>query len=121
MKKLLLILVAFSASDCFAASFIHPLEFDGSKKQQEAVTAYITAKVKQDYCDGIIDMCQATTLRMMETTNLNSFKKLTKATDKPILDRVIQDYCGALDMCSYNNLELMYNENLKANSKALAW
>ena len=67
-------------------------------------------------------MCQPTTLRMMEQQNLSAFKKLTKAQDRKVLDRVIKDYCdGGLDMCNYTTIEMMYQQNLKASGEQLTW
>ncbi|POW59040.1 hypothetical protein C3408_05580 [Candidatus Pantoea alvi] len=104
------------------AGFVHPLDFDGSEAQKKEVISYIQKRVKADYCDGQLDMCQPTTLRMMEKQNLNAFKKLTKVTDRQVLDRVIKDYCqGTLDMCSYTTLEMMYKQNAKATKQELSW
>ena len=104
------------------AGFIHPLDFDGSESQKQEVISYIQARVKADYCDGQLDMCQPTTLRIMEKQNLTAFKKLTKVSDRKILDRVIKDYCqGALDMCTYTTLEIMYKQNVKATKQELSW
>ncbi|MBJ7583321.1 hypothetical protein JHD42_19920 [Aeromonas veronii] len=59
---------------------------------------------------------------MMEDQNLSSFKKATKATDRKVMDRVISDYCNSpVDMCNYDNILMMYNENLKASKKELIW
>ncbi|MGP4129479.1 hypothetical protein OJE16_06745 [Pantoea tagorei] len=61
------------------AGFVHPLDFDGSEAQKKEVISYIQKRVKADYCDGQLDMCQPTTLRMMEKQNLNAFKKTHKS------------------------------------------
>lgn len=104
------------------ADFVNPMDFDGSEAQKDEVINFIQEKVKADYCDGQLDMCQPTTIRMMEQQNLTAFKKLTKAEDREIMDRVIKDYCeSGLDMCSYSTIEMMYQQNLKASSKKLAW
>ena len=102
------------------AGFIHPLKFDGSKAQKQEVIEYITSRVKHDYC-GTVDMCQEIMLRMMEKENLDAFKRLTKATNKPILDRAIHDYCGTVNMCTYQMIEMMYNQNLEAAQEKLDW
>ena len=100
--------------------FIHPLDFDGSDAQKNEVISYIQERVKADYCKTI-DMCQETTLRMMENKNLEAFKSLTQATDRKILDRAIHDYCDTIDMCSYQMVEMMYNQNLKKSKEKLTW
>lgn len=121
MKKYLC-LAFFLASGSSYAGFVHPLDFDGSETKKQEVIKYIKDRVKADYCDGQLDMCQPTTLRMMENENLNAFKKLTEAKDRTVLDGVIKDYCkSGLDMCNYSNLEMMYQENVKANGEELTW
>ncbi|PKG81241.1 hypothetical protein CXF85_19815 [Colwellia sp. 75C3] len=105
-----------------AVQFIHPLDFDNSLVQRKEVAAYIRYQVKEDYCNGAVDMCQPSMLRMMENQNLSSFKKLMFAEDRKILDQVIDTYCdGVLDMCSYFNLNMMYRTDLKASKKTLTW
>ncbi|QIX95262.1 hypothetical protein [Cedecea sp. FDAARGOS_727] len=120
--KILLGAVVLLSSFAANAGFVHPLDFDGSEAQKQEVIKFIQAKVKADYCDGQLDMCQPTTLRMMEQENLTAFKKLTQANDRKVMDRVIQDYCdGGLDMCTYTTIEMMYQENVKANNQKLTW
>ncbi|MGF1761571.1 hypothetical protein L4D76_27440 [Photobacterium sagamiensis] len=119
MRKIfisLIVLCSFSVN----AKFIHPKEFDGSEVQKKEVISYIKARVKKDYC-GTVDMCQEMMLRMMETENLEAFKRLTLAKDRKVLDRAIHDYCGTVDMCTYQMIEMMYNENVKAQSQELSW
>lgn len=121
MLKGILVLLALMPAIA-AAGFIHPMDFNGSEAQKKEVVEYIKARVKHDYCDGQIDMCQATTLRMMEQQNLESFKKATQAKDRDIMDRAIKDYChGGIDMCSYDTIWMMYQENLKASNEDLNW
>ena len=111
--------VLFSV-DASAADFIHPMDFDGSEAQKKKVIQIIKARVRKDYC-GDLDMCQPTTLRMMEKANLDAFKKAAKAENRQIMDRVISDYCGDLDMCSYSTIQMMYEANLEASRKELEW
>lgn len=120
MKSSLLIVllaVPFSAS----ASFVHPMDFDGSEAQKEQVIQFIKETVKKDYC-GKVDMCNATTLRMMEKQNLDAFKQATQAKDRAVMDRVIKDYCnGAVDMCNYSTIKMMYDQNELASKQDLSW
>lgn len=102
------------------AGFINPIEFDGSEAQKNEVIEYIKMRVKWNYCERI-DMCQATTLRMMEKENLAAFKRMTSAKSPEIMDRVIRDYCQQIDMCDYSTLEMMYNENERASTETLGW
>lgn len=105
-----------------AASFIHPYGFKETPENKAAVINYIKEKVKDQYCNSGIDMCDSITLRMMEKQNLNAFKKLTKAPNKEILDRVIKDYCNSgLDMCDYITIKMMYDQNQKAANEELEW
>ncbi len=117
------LIIAFTLtifSSISIAGFVHPLDFNNSDSHKKEVIAYIKNRVKKDYC-GTIDMCQDMMLRMMETENLEAFKRLTSATDRRVLDRAIHDYCGTVDMCTYQMLEMMYKENLKASKKDLEW
>ena len=121
MKNSLLLLVLILPISALS-EFIHPMDFDGSELQKEAIIKTIKDRVKKDYCESGLDMCQATTLRMMERENLRSFKKATKAKNRLIMDRAIFDYCNsALDMCNYSTIWMMYQENLKASQKSLSW
>lgn len=121
MKKVLLVLLAITPLHAFA-DFIHPMDFDGSEAQKKRVVEIVKARVKKDYCEGVIDMCQDTTLRMMEKQNLDAFKQATAAADRKIMDRVIKDYCGgAVDMCNYSTIMMMYNQNFQASQKKLNW
>lgn len=121
MKSLLAIAILLTPLAA-SADFVHPLDFDGSEAQKQEVLGYIEDRVKADYCDGQLDMCQPSNLRMMEKQNLRAFKMLTQAKDRVILDKVIEDYCeGGLDMCTYETINMMYNQNVKANQEKLAW
>ncbi|WP_153446886.1 hypothetical protein [Vibrio algicola] len=124
MKKTLLALtLLFSTSTFAAAQFINPMDFDGSQTQKDQVVEYIKDRVHKDYCEGPIDMCQESMLRMMEKKNLADFKAATKVTDRKIMDKVIKDYCGnsMLDMCTYTNILMMYKQNEKASKQSLEW
>ena len=120
MKSLLFVSALFPV--CAVAGFIHPMDFDGSAAQKKEVVEFIKAQVKHDYCEGNLDLCQNTTLRMMEQENLNAFKKASKATDRAVMDQVIRDYCGGgLDLCNYSTIYMMYQENVKAGNQELTW
>ena len=110
--------VSFTAS----AAFVNPLDFDGSEAQKKEVVEYIKAKTHKDYCESGLDMCQPTTLRMMEKQNLDAFKQATQLKDRAIMDRVIKDYCqSGLDMCTYQNILMMYKQNEAASKQELSW
>ena len=98
------------------------MDFNGSETQKNEVIQYIKARVRSDYCDGELDMCQNTTLRMMEKENLKAFKNATQATDRKTMNRVIKDYCNSgLDMCNYTTIYMMYKENVSAGEDDLDW
>lgn len=123
MKRMILAValsvVALSAS---AAGFIHPLDFNGTEAQKQQVIRYIENRVRATYCDGMLDMCQPTTLRMMERENLKAFKQLSEADDRGVMNEVIRTYCdGMLDMCDYTTLLMMYQENARASKETLSW
>lgn len=101
-----------------ANDIIHPLDFKGSEAEKNAVTTAIKANVKEQYTE--IGMGDPLTLRMMEEEELESFKKLTKVTNRKLLDDVIDQYCE-IDMCNYVTILMMYNEQKKASSEELEW
>ncbi len=111
----------FFSANVFAG-FVHPMDFKGSDGEKNEVLNYIKERVKHDYCDSGLDMCQEATLRMMEQQNLNAFKKASKATDRKIMDKVIVDYCqSGLDMCSYHTISMMYDQNYNASKQETKW
>ena len=121
MKKLLLALMLLLPINTYA-DFIHPMDFNGSEEQKNRVVEIIKARVKKDYCQSGINMCQDTTLRMMEQQNLNAFKAATKAKNRKIMDRAIKDYClSGIDMCNYTTILMMYKQNVDASKKNLKW
>lgn len=105
-----------------STSLLHPMDFDGSQEHKDQAINFIKKRVEKDYCEGAIDMCQPSTLRMMEQQNLKAFKKSTQATNRQIMDKVISDYCnGAVDMCNYTTIQMMYEKNFKASQQELNW
>jgi hypothetical protein len=103
------------------SDFVHPLDFDPQKHKDEVIK-YIEDRVRKDYCENEVDMCQESTLRMMEKSNLEDFKKATLAKDRQIMDRVIKDYCDSgVDMCNYSTIWMMYQKNLEASKQKLSW
>ena len=122
MKKVISVILFVCSTAASASGFIHPMDFDGSERSKKQVVEYVQARVRYDYCDSGLNMCQPTTLRMMEEENLDSFKRATAAEDREIMDQVINDYCySGLDMCSYSTIWMMYQENLRASRQQLAW
>ncbi|MFJ4248194.1 hypothetical protein [Pseudomonas sp. NPDC089741] len=120
MRKWIFALLCLNCLTCSAATILNPMDFDGSEVQKKQVIDSITATVKKDYCEKI-DMCQESTLRMMEKQNLDAFKEATKATDRKIMNAVIDDYCKKIDMCNYGTIWMMYKKNFEAKNKNLTW
>jgi hypothetical protein len=117
MKKLTLLLFLFlSTSTCFAGNLVHPLDFNGSEVEKERVLSYIQHDVKETY--SAIGMGDPSTLRMMESEELNSFKQLTKVNNRKLLDNVINKYCS-IGMCNYSTILMMYKEQESASNKKL--
>lgn len=98
--------------------FVHPLDFRDTRTERDQVIKYIVKNVRETY--SAIGMDDPATLRMMEKNELDSFKTLTKAKNRPLLDTVIKTYCEA-GMCSYSTILMMYNEQLKASQQSLEW
>lgn len=123
MKHRLLIIFALSLIPGLSqAGFVHPMNFTGTDAQKQEVIEFIKARVKHDYCESGLDMCQPTTLRMMEKKNLEAFKAITQAKNRAVMDGVIHDYCNSgVDMCSYTTIRMMYEKNLKASGEELTW
>lgn len=120
--RILIMLLLTGVSGYAFAGFVHPMDFDGSESQKNEVVQYIKGQVRKDYCDGGLDMCQNTILRMMEQENLEAFKKGTRAKNRTVMDRAIKDYCNSgLDMCNYTTIMMMYDENVAAGQKELDW
>lgn len=119
IKKL--ITIALFSANAAAATFIHPLIFDGSENQRKQVIDYIKSIVHDEYCKKL-DMCTPSTLRMMERSNLKAFKQLTTAKNRKLLDRMIRDYChSSIRVCSYTSIKMMYAHNLSASEQKLEW
>ncbi|WP_447789966.1 MULTISPECIES: hypothetical protein [Pseudomonas] len=120
MKNWLFAFIFLNSAMCSAATIINPMDFDGSEAQKKLVIDSITATVKKDYCEKI-NMCQESTLRMLEKQNLEAFKEATKATDRKIMNAVIHDYCEKIDMCNYGTILMMYKKNSDESKKTLTW
>lgn len=119
MKKALFLFLVLLFPFCsFAASFVHPGSFKGTKTERKQVINFIQQSVKKTYTK--IGMGDPATLRMMEKEELSSFKKLLGVKNKPLLNHVVTQYCQ-IGMCNYNTIWMMYNEQNKASKETLAW
>ncbi len=102
------------------------MDFNGSDKEKKNVIAFIESNIYEIYCENELlkDMCTNTLLRVMEEEELNAFKKLTKAKDKTILNKIIQTYCKnplLEGMCMYSLILTMYEEEVIASGQKLTW
>jgi hypothetical protein len=116
MKKIFIFLLMSSLA--FSASLVNPNNFKGTQKEKNAVVAWIKQNIKEEY--SAIGMDNPSTLRMMETEDLNAFKNLTQVKDKALLEEVIKTY-SSIGMDSYNTFWMMYQEEEKAKSSSLNW
>jgi hypothetical protein len=53
---------------------------------------------------------------MLAKDNISAFKDLIQVSDKKLLQKVIDKYC-AIDMCSYEDLNNMYKEELEKSKQ----
>ncbi|MFD2178971.1 hypothetical protein [Veronia pacifica] len=118
IKRIFFLLVTLLSFKAAAQGLIHPLDFKGTEENKSEVIAQIKARVKKTYTE--IGMGDPLTLRLMEKEELNSFKKLTKAKNRQMLDQVINQYCS-IGMCNYNTIQTMYAEQMKASNDELTW
>jgi len=118
ISKKNILFLAIITSAMFAYELIHPLDFKGSEEEKTQVIKQIEKNVEETYC--AIGMCDASTLRMMEEEELNSFKELMNVENRKLLDSVIATYCE-IGMCSYSTILMMYEEELSASKQKLGW
>lgn len=98
--------------------FIHPMDFKGTEEEKQKVINYIKARVKKDL--EYIDMYNNQNARMMERQELDSFKALTQAKDRQLMDRVIKELIF-VEMLNYTNLKNMYIQEIQASQQELTW
>ena len=130
MKKLIsLFAVMMLSTSAFAGlgnqNIFNPIEFTGTEEQKVEVITSIERGVYQTYCVGL-DMCADSTLRMMETAELDSFKYLTQIrglnnASKMLYNGVIQTYCVDIDMCTYSTIKMMYDSEVEASKQTLTF
>ena len=126
MKTLLTLFVLFFSSFVFGKNLIDPLSFSGSQSEKNAVISFIERDVKKTYCENELleSMCTNSMLRLMEEEELRSFKILTNAKNKKILNKVTSTYCDNSMLegfCTYTMILLMYEEEVKALGQKLEW
>ena len=102
-----------------SAGFVHPMDFDGSAEAKKEVIEYIKDNTYQSVC-LTVGLCSEYMLRLSVDQALDSFKYLTKQTDRKVMDRTISDLCG-IGLCGYYMIQLSYDQNVKAKGESLEW
>lgn len=99
-------------------NFINPMNFNGTDKEKEEVIEFIKMSTKKSL--ELIGMDSDTLKREMEQQQLDSFKELTKATDKEVMEKCIKnlEMIGTLD---YTLLKGTYDQEISAKNKELKW
>lgn len=119
IKSILSITLLLYATNSYAASFVNPIYYEDTEENRQKVITYIEENTKETYCETV-DMCNPSTLRMMEKQNLKAFKYLTIVDDKELLQKTINEYCS-IDMCNYSTIKMMYDTHYKASKEKLSW
>ena len=125
MKKIFVTffaLITLSAAIAASDEYLDPLTFTGTEEQKTQVINYIKKNVYNEYCKGI-GQCSASTLRMMEKADLDSFKYLASEAKKHEKEyrQVYKDYCQGIGQCGYTTLKTMFVHEVESASKELTW
>lgn len=96
-------------------TMIHPTNFKDTKENREEVIQFIQIMVKDAN-----PAQSATILRMLEKNQLSSFKILTRATNKKLLDKIINKECSKKS-CSYTIVKMLYESEIRASKEKLSW
>ena len=133
MKKIILISALLFSFNTSAKDLIHPLDFKDSEQEREAVISFIKEDVYKTYCENdlLAGICSSESLlREAENLSLEGFKKLTKAQDRTVLDKIIKMYCDNdneimyeiyVVFCNYAFLVDLYEQELNATNSELNW
>ena len=103
-----------SNDSCRAYLFVSPLNYQASKLAEDFVLKYSKKYTKEQYAK--LEIYDEETLKMIVKDNMSAFKNLTQVDDKKLLQKVIDKYC-AIDMCSYEDLNNMYKEELEKSKQ----
>lgn len=101
-----------------SSGFIHPLDFKGTEEEKQQVVSYIKARTKKEM--EMTGLDSNSIARAMEQEQLESFKVLTEAKDRKILDSVISQL-KMIDMINYSTMKAMYDDELEASQEELTW
>ena len=118
-KLLILILCFFFPSASWSETFISPIGFQNTDENRRKVISFIVKNVKKELT--ALGMDNPSNLRIMEENELKFFKKLLVVKDKTLLRKVMIEVCDILDMCNYEYILIMYEQEKKASNSKLKW
>ncbi|MDB9872820.1 hypothetical protein OAD02_05905 [Alphaproteobacteria bacterium] len=119
MKKFLILLITLFSSASWGDTLISPIGFQNTDENRKKVISFIVKNVKKELT--ALGMDNPSNLRIMEENELKSFKKLLDVKDKTLLRKVMIEVCDILDMCNYEYILIMYEQEKKASNSKLEW
>lgn len=101
-----------------SSNFLHPMDFKNTDEQKQQVINYIEVQTKKSL--EMIDSYNNILAREMEQQELNSFKALTQAKDRQVMDNLIKQL-KSINSLNYILLKEMYDQEMMASSQELTW
>lgn len=98
--------------------FINPMDFNGTDKEKEYIIEFIRENTKKSL--DLIGMDSDILKREMEQQQLNSFKELTKAKDRVVMENCIKNL-KMIGNYDYSLLKASYDQETSAKNKELKW
>jgi hypothetical protein len=92
MKRWIFAFTFLNSTIRSATTILQLEDFHGPEAQKKQMTDSISSKVKQEYFEKT-DMCRESNLQTMEKKNLESFQKMTRATQYKAKNTVIHYSC----------------------------
>lgn len=104
-----------------SSNFLHPMDFKNTDEQKQQVINYIKVQTKKSLeMLEMIDSYNNILAREMEQQELNSFKALTQAKDRQVMDNLIKQL-KSINSLNYILLKEMYDQEMMASSQELTW
>lgn len=100
------------------SEFINPMDFNGTDKEKEYIIEFIKEHTKKSL--DLIGMDSDILKREMEQQQLNSFKELTKAKDREVMENCIKNL-KMIGNYDYTLLKASYDQEMSAKDKKLEW
>ena len=94
------------------------MDFKNTDEQKQQVINYIKVQTKKSL--EMIDSYNNILAREMEQQELNSFKALTQAKDRQVMDNLIKQL-KSINSLNYILLKEMYDQEMMASSQELTW